>query len=65
MLGKSYSVAYILILIMKKNSSILRDKSFSRMTDEDWDLIHRVHVRGSYKVTKAAWSVMQKQGYGR
>ncbi|KAI9346202.1 hypothetical protein BDR26DRAFT_907909 [Obelidium mucronatum] len=45
--------------------SILRDKSFSRMTDEDWDLIQRVHVRGSYKVAKAAWDIFQKQGYGR
>jgi multifunctional beta-oxidation protein len=35
------------------------------MTDDDWELIMRVHLRGSYKVTKAAWDVMQKQGYGR
>ncbi|KNE71289.1 hypothetical protein AMAG_20328 [Allomyces macrogynus ATCC 38327] len=35
------------------------------MTDDDWDLVHRVHVRGSYKVTKAAWPHMQKQKYGR
>ncbi|KAJ3350436.1 hypothetical protein HDU83_009721 [Entophlyctis luteolus] len=53
------------LLQSKLNSGILRDKSFARMTDEDWDLIHRVHVRGSYKVTKAAWDVFQKQGYGR
>lgn len=29
------------------------------------DLIHLVHVRGSYKVAKAAWPIMQKQKYGR
>ncbi|KAJ3209663.1 hypothetical protein HDU82_000348, partial [Entophlyctis luteolus] len=51
--------------VIINNAGILRDKSFARMTDEDWDLIHRVHVRGSYKVTKAAWDVFQKQGYGR
>ncbi|KAJ3413977.1 hypothetical protein HDV05_007266 [Chytridiales sp. JEL 0842] len=51
--------------VVINNAGILRDKSFARMTDDDWDLIHRVHVRGSYKVTKAAWDIMQKQGYGR
>lgn len=51
--------------IVINNAGILRDKSFSRMTDDDWDLIHRVHVRGSYKVTKAAWDIMIKQGFGR
>ncbi|KAI8805235.1 hypothetical protein BJ742DRAFT_821479, partial [Cladochytrium replicatum] len=51
--------------VIINNAGILRDKSFSRMTDDDWDLIMKVHVRGSYKVTKAAWEHMQKQGYGR
>ena len=35
------------------------------MTDTDWDLIHRVHVRGTYKCTKAAWDIMRNQNYGR
>lgn len=26
---------------------ILRDKSFARMTDGDWDLVHAVHVYGN------------------
>ncbi|KAJ3116024.1 hypothetical protein HDU96_010562 [Phlyctochytrium bullatum] len=51
--------------IVINNAGILRDKSFARMTDDDWDLVHRVHVRGSYKVAKAAWTHMTKQGYGR
>ncbi|KAJ3227846.1 bifunctional hydroxyacyl-CoA dehydrogenase/enoyl-CoA hydratase fox2 [Chytriomyces hyalinus] len=51
--------------IVINNAGILRDKSFSRMTDEDWDLIQKVHLRGSYKVAKAAWEHFQKQGYGR
>ncbi|KAI8837061.1 hypothetical protein BC829DRAFT_426205 [Chytridium lagenaria] len=51
--------------IVINNAGILRDKSFARMTDDDWDLVHRVHVRGSYKVAKAAWEHFQKQGYGR
>ncbi|KAH6562464.1 hypothetical protein BASA62_009140 [Batrachochytrium salamandrivorans] len=51
--------------IVINNAGILRDKSFSRMTDADWDLIQTVHVKGAYKVTKAAWEHMLKQGYGR
>jgi multifunctional beta-oxidation protein len=35
------------------------------MTDSDWDLIQAVHVRGSYKVTKAAWPIFKKQKFGR
>ncbi|CAG8706651.1 27283_t:CDS:2 [Dentiscutata erythropus] len=51
--------------VVINNAGILRDKSFSRMTDQDWDLIQTVHLRGSYKVTKAAWSLFQKQKFGR
>ncbi|CAG8685766.1 7592_t:CDS:2, partial [Racocetra persica] len=51
--------------IVINNAGILRDKSFSRMTDQDWDLIQTVHVRGSYKVTKAAWNLFRKQKFGR
>ena len=51
--------------IIVNNAGILRDKSFARMTDEDWDLVHRVHLRGSYKVTKAAWPIFLKQKYVR
>lgn len=35
--------------IIVNNAGILRDKSFIRMTDQDWDLVHRVHLRGTYK----------------
>jgi multifunctional beta-oxidation protein len=44
---------------------ILRDKSFGNMTDADWDLVYRVHVRGAYKVTRAAWELFQQQHYGK
>ena len=39
--------------------------SFAKMTDGDWDLVHRVHLRGSFKVTQAAWPHMKAQKYGR
>jgi len=51
--------------IIINNAGILRDVSFSKMTDKDWDLINTVHLKGVYKVTKAAWPHMLKQSYGR
>jgi len=51
--------------IVVNNAGILRDKSFLKMTDDDWNLIHRVHVKGAYKVTKAAWPHMKDNAYGR
>jgi NAD(P)-dependent dehydrogenase (short-subunit alcohol dehydrogenase family) len=51
--------------VVVNNAGILRDASFAKMTDEDWNLIYRVHVLGAYKVTKAAWPIMLEQGYGR
>lgn len=51
--------------IVINNAGILRDVSFSKMTDKDWDIIFMVHVRGAYSVTKAAWDVMRKQNFGR
>ncbi|XP_060700640.1 peroxisomal multifunctional enzyme type 2 [Hemiscyllium ocellatum] len=51
--------------IVVNNAGILRDRSFARTSDLDWDLIHRVHLRGSFKVTRAAWNHMKNQKYGR
>uniref|UniRef100_A0AAX7UAQ9 Peroxisomal multifunctional enzyme type 2 n=1 Tax=Astatotilapia calliptera TaxID=8154 RepID=A0AAX7UAQ9_ASTCA len=44
---------------------ILRDRSFARTSDLDWDLIQRVHLRGSFLVTRAAWNHMKNQKFGR
>ncbi|XP_067839112.1 peroxisomal multifunctional enzyme type 2 [Heptranchias perlo] len=57
--------AYGRIDVVVNNAGILRDCSFARTSDWDWDLIHRVHLRGSFKVTRAAWNHMRNQKYGR
>lgn len=36
--------------ILLNNAGILRDVSFKNMSDADWDLIIKVHVKGAYKV---------------
>ena len=51
--------------VVVNNAGILRDKTFHKMDDSDWDLVYRVHVEGAYKVTRAAWPHLREQGYGR
>ncbi len=51
--------------VVINNAGILRDSSFHKMADKDWDLVFEVHVKGAYKVTHAAWPHMRKQQYGR
>jgi NAD(P)-dependent dehydrogenase (short-subunit alcohol dehydrogenase family) len=35
-------------------AGIQRDKSLHKMTD-DWDLVSQVHLKGAYKVSRAAF----------
>lgn len=51
--------------ILINNAGILRDVSFQKMSAQDWDLIYRVHVLGTFRCTYAAWPIMREQGYGR
>jgi len=57
--------AYGHVDIVINNAGILRDKTFKRMPQSDWDMIMKVHIAGVQAVTKAAWTVMLEQGYGR
>ena len=51
--------------VVVNNAGILRDASFAKMTDEAWDIIYRVHLYGSYKVSRAAWPHMRAANFGR
>lgn len=51
--------------ILINNAGILRDGSFQKMSDEQWDIIYRVHLKGSFRTTRAAWNIMREQRYGR
>ena len=46
------------------NAGILRDKSFKNMTDDLWDVVVNVHLKGTYLTTKAAYDQMLEQGEG-
>lgn len=51
--------------VVVNNAGVLRDVSFAKMTEADWDIIYRVHLYGSYSVSRAAWPHMREAGYGR
>ena len=51
--------------ILINNAGILRDKSFAKMTMEDFRLVIDVHLTGSANCTKAVWETMREQNYGR
>jgi NAD(P)-dependent dehydrogenase (short-subunit alcohol dehydrogenase family) len=51
--------------ILINNAGILRDKSFSKMTAEDFRAVVDVHLIGSAICTKAVWETMREQNYGR
>lgn len=51
--------------ILVNNAGILRDKSFAKMTMDDFKLVVDVHLMGTVTCTKAVWDIMREQNYGR
>ena len=51
--------------ILVNNAGILRDKTFSKMSLEDFRIVIDVHLIGSAICTKAVWNHMKERDYGR
>ncbi len=51
--------------VLVNNAGILRDRSFAKMTVEDWEAVYRVHLFGSFRTAHAAWPHMRNQQFGR
>jgi NAD(P)-dependent dehydrogenase (short-subunit alcohol dehydrogenase family) len=51
--------------ILINNAGILRDKTFAKMTVEDFRQVLDVHLMGSMTCTKAVWETMREQAFGR
>ena len=51
--------------ILINNAGILRDKSFAKMTMEDFRLVIDVHLMGAVHCSQAVWPIMTAQKYGR
>jgi len=62
---KKVMEAYGRIDILVNNAGILRDKSFTKIEDEDFRVVLEVHLMGTVNCTKAVWEIMREQNYGR
>ncbi len=51
--------------ILVCNAGILRDRTFIKMTEEEFDAVINVHLKGTFCVTQPAVKVMKENGYGR
>ncbi|PSJ43399.1 SDR family NAD(P)-dependent oxidoreductase [Allosphingosinicella deserti] len=51
--------------ILINNAGILRDRSFAKMSADDFRSVVEVHLLGSALCTKAVWEIMRAQAYGR
>ncbi|MEM6318527.1 MAG: 3-oxoacyl-ACP reductase FabG [Bacteroidota bacterium] len=51
--------------ILINNAGITRDKSLGKMTDEDWDLVIDVNLKGVFYCTRAVIPYMKEKRYGR
>ena len=54
---KAFGTVHILI----NNAGVLRDKSFKKMSDQDFDIITAVHLKGAFACTKACWPIFRGQ----
>ena len=51
--------------ILVNNAGVLRDRSFAKMSLEEFRLVLDVHVMGTVHATKAVWAGMRERNYGR
>ena len=51
--------------VLINNAGILRDKSFSKMTLDDFEMVVNVHLMGTAYCSHAVWPIMREQNYGR
>jgi NAD(P)-dependent dehydrogenase (short-subunit alcohol dehydrogenase family) len=48
--------------ILVNNAGILRDRTFTNMTEQEWDAVVKVHLKGAYCVTWPVWNWMKDNG---
>ncbi len=51
--------------VLVNNAGITRDKLMMRMTDDDWDIVLKVNLKGSFIMTRAVSKVMMRQRKGK
>ena len=51
--------------ILVNNAGVLRDNLLFKMSEDDWDTVMNVHLKGAFLCTRAAQKYMVEQKYGR
>src|SRR5512144_935768 len=51
--------------ILVNNAGIVRDRSLAKMSEDDFDAVLAVHLKGSFNCGRHALPIMREQGYGR
>ncbi len=52
-------------VVLVNNAGITRDNLIFKMTEDDWDAVINVHLRGAFLMTRATQSYMTKNNWGR
>ena len=52
-------------VVLVNNAGITRDNLIFKMSEDDWDSVLRVHLRGAFLMSRAAQAYMTKAGWGR
>ena len=51
--------------VLVNNAGVIRDNLLFKMTDDDWDTVMGVHLRGAFQMTRAVQKYMVEQRFGR
>lgn len=51
--------------VLVNNAGIIRDRSFAKMSEEEWRTVCDVHLTGAWRTTQAAWPHMLGRQFGR
>jgi 3-oxoacyl-[acyl-carrier protein] reductase len=51
--------------ILVNNAGVVRDNLIFKMSEDDWDMVMNVHLKGAFLCSRAAQKYMVQQGYGR
>lgn len=51
--------------VLINNAGVIRDNSMVKISEEDWDTIIKFHLKTTFTTSRAAWSHMKSQKYGR
>jgi 3-oxoacyl-[acyl-carrier protein] reductase len=51
--------------ILVNNAGVIRDNLLFKMSDEDWDMVMAVHLRGAFLMSRACQKHMTEAGWGR